>query len=97
MSSSAGYIDKAIKNLSICHAIRHGERTLTVVCLIREGDWRPLKAPWWRQKEAYVIGADVDGNFFLRHCDGSIRYWDHKTQSDSVIAASVQDFVRLLT
>jgi hypothetical protein len=73
-----------------------GERTLVVAFLIRTADWRPLEAPWWRKKEAYIIGADLDGNFFLRHCDGSVRYWDHKTQSDEILTASVKDFVNQL-
>jgi hypothetical protein len=89
-------MDKAIRNLGLCHTIRQGERILIVACLIREADWRPLKAPWWRQKAVCIIGADLDGNFFLRHCDGSVRYWNHKTQSDSVVAASVRDFLRQL-
>lgn len=96
MSSSADYMDNAIRNLGVCHTIRFGERTLTIACLVRERDWRPLKAPWWRQKESCIIGVDLEGNFFLRHCDGSIRYWDHKTQSDSLMARSVRDFVALL-
>src|SRR5262249_26257484 len=97
MSSSADPLDKAIRNIGVRNTIQYGERTLIVACLIRKTDWRPLKAPWWRQKEASIIGVDLDGNFFLRHCDGSVRYWDHKRQSDSVIAASVQDFLRQLT
>ena len=96
MSSSAEHMDRAIRNLWVRRSIRNGERILTVACLIREADWRPLQAPWWRQKEACIIGVDLDGNFFLRHCDGSVPYWDHKTRSDSVIAASVRDFVGLL-
>jgi hypothetical protein len=96
MSRSADPMDKAIRNLGLCHTIRYGVRILILACLIRKADWRPLKAPWWRQKEACIIGADLDGNFFLRHCDGSVRYWDHETQSDSVIAASVRDFLHQL-
>jgi hypothetical protein len=64
----------------------------TLAFLIREKDWRPLSAPWWRGKEVYVIGGDVDGNFFLRHCDGTVRLWDHRKQSDTIIAKSVRDF-----
>ena len=97
MRSSADPLDKAIRNIGVRNTIRYGERTLIVACLIREMDWRPLKAPWWRQKEASIIGVDLDGNFFLRHCDGSVRYWDHKMQSDSVLASSIQDFLRQLT
>src|SRR5215469_12783577 len=97
MSSSTDPMDKAIRNLGLYHTILYGEDTLIVACLIREADWRPLKAPWWHQKEACIIGADLDGNFFLRHCDGSVRYWDHETQCDSVIAASVGDFLHQLS
>jgi hypothetical protein len=39
-----------------------------------------------------VIGADLEGNFFLRHCDGTVRLWNHKAQADTVIAPSVRDF-----
>jgi hypothetical protein len=52
----------------------------------------PLKAPWWTKKEAYIIGADLSGNFFLRHSDGSVRYWDHSAQTDTIIAPSVGEF-----
>jgi hypothetical protein len=38
----------------------------------------------------------VDGNFFLRHCDGSVRYWEHKAQADAIIARSVREFLSKL-
>ncbi len=65
---------------------------MVIACLVREEDWKPLKADWWKGKEVYLIGADLNGNFFLRHCDGSVRYWDHKLQADLVIAQSVRNF-----
>jgi hypothetical protein len=68
------------------------DRTLTIAFLIRAGDWRPLDAPWWRGKEVSIIGADIGGNFFLRHCDGSVRYWDHQKQTDEIIASGVVEF-----
>src|ERR1051326_359235 len=74
--------DRAVDNVAWCRTVHIGERRVDIACLIRTGDWRPLKAPWWRGKEVSVIGADIDGNFFLRHCDGSIRYWDHRLQTD---------------
>lgn len=66
---------------------------MTLVCLIRRAEWRPLKAPWWRGKEACLIGVDLDGNFFLAHCSGAVRYWDHRTQAETEVAASVREFV----
>ena len=85
-------VDKAIRRLWERRTFPFGDRKLEIACLIREGDWRPLKAPWWRKKEACIIGADLSGNFFLRHCDGSVRYWDHKAQDDTIIASSVREF-----
>ena len=41
----------------------------------------------------FLIGVDLDGNFLLRHCDGSVRYWNHETQSEQKIASSVREFV----
>jgi NAD(P)-dependent dehydrogenase (short-subunit alcohol dehydrogenase family) len=49
----------------------------------RTSQWRPLKAPWWNRKEACIIGADLNGNFPLRHCYESVRYWYHKGQADT--------------
>ena len=67
-------------------------RLVEIALLLSEADWRPLDVHWWHEKQASIIGADVDGNFFLRHCDGSVRYWDHKVQANIVVSASVRDF-----
>ena len=72
-------------------------RKITVAFLIREEDWRPLEAAWWRKKEGCIIGADLDGNFLLRHSDGSVRLWDHKAQADTVLASGVRQFAVQLT
>jgi hypothetical protein len=85
-------IDRAIKGLHPRRLARLPDREVIVACLIRTDDWKPLKAPWWKKKEASIIGVDTSGNFFLQHCDGSVRYWDHKAQSDTTIAPSVEAF-----
>jgi hypothetical protein len=85
-------IDAAIKQWHR-RIFRHGGREIVVACLIRTADWRPLKAPWWSGKEVSIIGADLDGNFLLRHSDGSVRLWDHRAQNDAVLAPSVREFV----
>lgn len=89
-------IDRARAQLFMRRTLRHGGRTMTIALLIREVDWVPIDAPWRHGKEAYIIGADLDGNFFLRHCDGSVRYWDHRLQTNTVIAPSVREFVRMI-
>ena len=86
-------IDRAQAQLFRRRTYRHDGRAITIALLVRDADQRPLEAPWWRGKEVCLIGVDVDGNFFLRHCDGSVRYWDHRRQTDALVASSVRDFV----
>ena len=88
--------DQAVDRVGLCRTLEIGDRRYEIACLVRTADWRPLKAPWWRGKEVYVIGADLDGNFFLRHCDGSIRHWDHRLQKDVIIAKSAREFASLI-
>lgn len=89
--------DRAVDNVGWRRKLRIGERRIEIACLIRAADWRPLEAPWWRGKAVCVVGADIDGNFFLRHCDGSIRYWDHRLQKDVIVAKSGREFAGLIT
>ena len=86
-------MERAIKSIGWRRRVQIQDRFVTVACLIRQDDWRPLKADWWRGKEVCVIGADLDGNFFLRHCDGTVRLWEHRVQADTVVAPSVREFV----
>ena len=90
-------MERAIKNIGCRRRIQTDDGVVLIACLLRHDDWRPLKADWWRGKEVCVIGADLDGNFFLRHCDGTVRLWDHKAQADKVIAPSVRDFASRIT
>ena len=86
-------IDRAQARLFERRTYRHADRTMTIALLVRHADWRPLVAPWWRGKQVCIIGVDLEGNFFLRHSDGSVRYWDHQSKTDIVVAASVREFV----
>jgi hypothetical protein len=97
MSEQVDPFERAIQQLWHNRTFRHGDRTIEIAVLIREVDWRPLKASWWRGKEACIIGADLAGNFLLRHCDGTVRYWDHQSSTDSVIAPSVKAFATGIT
>jgi hypothetical protein len=72
------------------------DRELKIAFLIGGADWHPLRAPWWRGKDASIIGADLDGNFILRHCDGSVRLWNHSMKEDEIIAPGVLEFCNRL-
>jgi hypothetical protein len=93
MNSQSDLMEKAIRNLGWRNKVRCGERVVQIAYLVRENGWRPLKAEWWRGKEVYVIGVAQNGDFILRHCDGSVRLWEHNSKSDSIIAPSVREFV----
>ena len=95
MSDRPDPIDTAMKQWHR-RTFRHGDREIVVACLIRTPDWRLLKAPWWRGKEVCIIGADLDGSFLLRHSDGTVRLWDHRSQNDAVLAPSGREFVARL-
>lgn len=71
-------------------------RTVEIALLVRESDWRPLDAPWWKGKQVSLVGADMRGNFFLRHSDGSVRWWSHEDQRDLVVAKSVGEFAAMV-
>lgn len=70
-----------------------GDRVLRILFLIPSGQWRPLEASWWKGKEVCIIGGDEDGNYLLRHCDGSVRLWEHARRADHVLAPSVRAFL----
>ncbi len=90
-------INKAIRHLGIKRFFYHGDRRFVVAFLLRPEDIRPLDAPWWRGKQVSIIGGDLNGNFFLRHPDGSVRYWDHAKQVDEVVSPSVRQFAWSIT
>jgi hypothetical protein len=95
--ASTVYFDKAFNLLTSRSFFRHGEEEIKIACLIRMVDWRPLAADWWRGKEAHIIGADIDGNFFLRHCDGTVRLWRHLFGLDIVVASSLDEFAKCIS
>ncbi|KRB78806.1 hypothetical protein ASE01_23725 [Nocardioides sp. Root190] len=69
---------------------------LELVLLVHPDGWRPLRAHWWTGKEAYIIGADIAGNFLLRLKDGSVGLWNHDDTEVSAVARSVREFVALI-
>ena len=90
---SEDYFDKAARLIGITPIFEFEGQEIHVVCLVNSS---PLIAEWWQGKEVTIIGVDVNGNFFLRHSDGSVRYWVHEKQSEVKVAKSVKEFVRHL-
>ena len=84
------------KRLYLADTFHTGAREIRLVFMIPETLWRPLKAPWWTGKEVSIIGGDEQGNYVLRHCDGSVRLWDHARGADEILAPSVRSFLEQL-
>ena len=42
-------MEKAIRSLGCRNKVRCGEDVLHIACVVRQNDWRPLKADWWRK------------------------------------------------
>jgi len=57
MESRQAPVKIAMRRLATPFAFQFGDRNLVVACLVPKANWRPLKAPWWRKKEACIIGA----------------------------------------
>jgi hypothetical protein len=90
MNNSVDPMEKAIKNIGWRNKIRCGDHVIQIACLLRHNDGRPLVADWWRAKEVCVIGAAINGDFFLRHCDESVRVWEHSSKIDSIVAPALE-------
>lgn len=86
-------LTNAIHNIGLKRKYVHDGSTYIVAFLIREEDKRPLSAPWWRGKQSYVVGADIDGNFFIHHCSDKVLFWNHTAQEKKEIANSLKEFL----
>lgn len=93
MKNLNDFFEKARSELCWRRAFKEKENEISIAFLIRESDWKPLDSPWWTGKEVCIIGGDYNGNFLLRHCDGSVRFWNHETEISEIIAPSVKKFV----
>lgn len=89
-------IKRAIEKLPEHRFFRKEDVEYEVSSLIPIAERRPVRETWWRKKEACVIGHDPYGNLYLRVCDGTVRFWNHQTQEDEVLAPSVRKFVSSL-
>ncbi len=49
-----------------------------------------------REPGSRILGEDSCGNVFLVAPDGSVSFWDHETDEETVLAASVEAFLAAL-
>ncbi len=89
-------IQKAKGDLWRTHNVSIGGSTSQIVLLIPANERIPFEVQWWRKKEASIVAVDIDGNFFLRYCDGSILLLKQGSKSLQMIAKSEKEFISMI-
>jgi len=84
-------VEKAIAALPKRNAFKTGSDEFGVRTLFPVSSWRPHTEPC-RQLGSLIIGEDGCGNSFLFAPDGSVSFWDHETDEETVLATSVEQF-----
>jgi hypothetical protein len=85
-------VQKAIATLPKRHAFKTGSDEFELRTLFPVESWRPHTEPC-RRAGSLAIGEDSCGNFFLSAPDGSVSFWDHETDGETVLASSVEAFL----
>lgn len=84
-------VERAIAALPKRNAFKTGSDEFAVHTLFPVQTWRPHTEPC-RQTGSLILGEDDGGNLFLQAPDGSVSFWDHETDEETVLATSVEQF-----
>src|SRR6185437_6395661 len=88
-------VENAIAALGKKNIFKKGNAEFEVRTLFPIQSWQPHSEPC-RQVGSTVIGEDSCGNLFLHAPDGSVSFWDHETDDETILSASVEEFCVLL-
>jgi len=84
-------VERAIAVLSKRHAFRVGANEFEVRTLLPVTSWRQHTEPCL-QPGSLVVGEDSCGNLFLCAPGGSVSFWDHETDEEMVLSATMEEF-----
>ena len=84
-------VERAIAALPKRDTFKTGGDEFGVHTLFPVQSWRPHTEPC-RQPGSLIFAEDDGGNFFLYAPDGSVSFWDHETDDETVLATSVEQF-----
>ena len=84
-------VEKAIRELPKRDTFRVGEEEFEVGTLFPVASWRQHCEPC-RQLGSLVVGEDSCGNLFLFAPDGSVSFWDHETDEETILSATMEQF-----
>src|SRR3954470_18865458 len=85
-------VERAIAALPKRNTFKNGSDEFGVRTLFPVHSWKPHTEPC-RQAGSLILGEDGSGNCFLYAPDGSISFWDHETDEETVLATTVEEFV----
>ena len=88
-------VERAIAALPKRDTFKIGGDEFGVRTLFPVQSWRPHTEPC-RQAGSSVICEDSCGNFFLCAPDGSVSFWDHETDDETILASRVEEFLAAL-
>jgi len=84
-------VERAIAGLSKRHVFRVGTDELEARTLLPVRSWWQHTDPC-RQPGSLVVGEDSCGNLFLCAPDDSVSFWDHETDEETVLSATMEAF-----
>jgi hypothetical protein len=88
-------VQKAIARLPNKNIAKSGADELELRVLFPVSSWKPR--PGVSQSDSVVVGNDSCGNLFIMASDGSVRFWDHETEDETTLAASMDAFLDSLS
>ena len=88
-------VQKAIASLPKRNTTKSGADDFELRKLNPVSSWKPKTGI--SQPDSVVVGEDSCGNLFLLASDGSVRFWDHKTDDATNMAAGTESFLDSLS
>ena len=84
-------VERAIARLSKPHVFRVGTDEFEIRTLLSVPSWRQHTEPC-RRAGSSVVGEDSCGNLFLCAPDGSVSFWDHENEVETVLSPTMEEF-----
>src|SRR5688500_1512606 len=88
-------IERAIEELPTRNAFKTGSEEFGVRTLYPVQAWTPHRKTG-RHAGSLILGDDECGKLFLCAPDGSVSFWDHETEEETLLAGSVEQFCEAL-
>jgi hypothetical protein len=88
-------VQKAIANLPQRNIAKKGAAEFELRKLYPISSWKPQAGV--SRPDSVVVGEDSCGNLFLMASDGSVSFWDHETDGETILAAGVEPFLNSLS